>query len=159
TFAGLYIQDNIRMNRRLTVNLGLRWEPGRAQRELKNRWTQFRLPDLIAGVHSTVFPNAPAGLFFPGDNGFPDKGPRDSMNNLARSAGLSYDILGDGKTSLRGGAGIFFDTRQSGMNNNRMVDSTPFSPQLLLQTSTTARPGTFSDPLCIQPGTSALSAV
>lgn len=157
-YAGLYIQDNIRMSRRLTVNLGLRWEPGRAQREIKNRWTQFRLADLIAGVHSTVFPNAPAGLFFPGDKGFPDNGLRDSMNNFAPRLGFAWDVFGDSKTSLRGGAGIFFDTRQSGMNNNRMVDSTPFSPQLLLQTTTTARPGTFSDPLCIQPGTSALSA-
>jgi outer membrane receptor protein involved in Fe transport len=157
-YAGLYIQDNIRVNRRLTVNAGLRWEPGRAQRELKNRWTQFRLADLIAGVHSTVFPNAPAGLFFPGDQGFPENGLRDSMNNFAPRLGFAWDVFGDSKTSLRGGTGIFFDTRQSGMNNNRMVDSTPFSPQLLLQTSTTAKPGTFSDPLCVQSGTSANSA-
>jgi hypothetical protein len=159
TYAGLYIQDNIKLNRRLTVNVGLRWEPGRAQREVKNRWTQFRLADLIAGTHSTTFPNAPAGLFFPGDQGFPDNGLRDSMNNFAPRLGFAWDVFGDGKTSLRGGAGIFFDTRQSGMNNNRMVDSTPFSPQLLLQTTTTARPGTFSDPLCVQSGTSAKSAV
>ena len=149
-YAGLYVQDNIRLNRRLTVNLGLRWEPGRAQREIKNRWTQFRLADLIAGVHSTVFPNAPAGLFFPGDKGFPENGLRDSMNNFAPRLGFAWDVFGDSKTSLRGGAGIFFDTRQSGMNNNRMVDSTPFSPQLFLQTGSAAPPGSFSDPLCTQ---------
>src|SRR5437868_6810505 len=152
TFAGLYIQDNVKVNRRLTLNLGLRWEPGRAQRELKNRWTQFRLPDLIAGAHSTVFPNAPAGLFFPGDAGFPNNGLRDSMNNFAPRLGFAWDIFGDSKTSLRGGAGIFYDTRQSGMNNNRFVDSTPFSPQLFLQTNI-FNPGTFSDPLCTQAAT------
>ena len=154
TFAGLYIQDNVKVNRRLTVNLGLRWEPGRAQRELKNRWTQFRLPDLIAGAHSTVFPNAPAGLFFPGDAGFPNNGLRDSMNNFAPRLGFAWDVFGDSKTSLRGGSGIFYDTRISGMNNNRFVDSTPFSPQLFLQTGAVgASPGTFADPLCTQAAT------
>ena len=155
-FAGLYIQDNIRMNRRLTVNLGIRWEPGLPWRELKNRWTQFRLPDLVAGVHSTVFPNAPAGLFFPGDAGFPDNALRSSLNNFAPRIGFAWDVFGDGRTSLRGGTGIFFDTRMAGMTNNRFVDSTPFSPQLLLQTGSVASPGTFSDPLCTQPATQTL---
>jgi len=154
-FAGLYVQDNVRLNRRLTINLGLRWEPGLAWRELKNRWSQFRIPDLIAGVHSTVFPNAPAGLFFPADNGFPPNGLRSSLNNFAPRLGFAWDVFGDSKTSLRGGAGIFYDTRQSGMNNNRFVDSTPFSPQLFLQTNI-SNPGTFSDPLCTQSATQAL---
>src|SRR6266404_5036352 len=155
-FAGLYIQNNIRLNRRLTVNLGVRWEPGLPWREVKNRWTQFRLPDLVAGVHSTVFPNAPAGLFFPGDAGFPDNGLRSSLNNFAPRIGFAWDVFGDSKTSLRGGAGIFNDTRIPGITNNRFVDSTPFSPQLLLQTGSVASPGTFSDPLCTQAATQSL---
>ncbi len=155
-FAGLYVQDNIRLNRRLTVNLGVRWEPGFPWREVKNRWTQFRLPDLVAGVHSTVFPNAPAGLFFPGDAGFPDNGLRSSLNNFAPRIGFAWDVFGDSKTSLRGGAGIFYDTRIPGITNNRFVDSTPFSPQLLLQTGSVASPGTFSDPLCTQAATQSL---
>src|SRR3954469_10536582 len=155
TFAGLYVQDNMKVSRRLTLNLGLRWEPGLPWRELKNRWSQFRIPDLIAGVHSTVFPNAPAGLFFPGDAGFPDNGLRSSLNNFAPRLGFAWDVFGDSKTSLRGGTGIFYDTRQSGMNNNRFVDSTPFSPQLFLQTSI-VNPGTFSDPLCTKAATQTL---
>lgn len=154
-FAGLYVQDNFRLHRRFTVNLGLRWEPGLPWREVKNRWTQFRLADLAAGVHSTVFPNAPAGLFFPGDQGFPDNGLRDSLNNFAPRVGFAWDVFGDSKTSVRGAAGIFYDTRMPGMVNNRMVDSTPFSPQFLLQTGIVS-PGTFSDPLCMQASTQVL---
>ena len=156
-FAGIYVHDNIRISRRLVINAGLRWEPGLPWREEKNRWTQFRLPDLIANNRSKVFPNAPAGLFFPGDVGFPDNGLGNSMNNFAPRLGFAWDVFGGGKTSLRGGAGIFFDSRIPGMVNNRFVDSTPFSPQLILDTGT-VNAGTFSDPLCTKPATQTLQS-
>lgn len=156
-FAGVYFQDNLRVNRRLTLNLGLRWEPGLPWRELKNRWTQFRIPALIAGQQSSVYSNAPAGLFFPGDSNFPTNGLRSSLNNFAPRLGFALDVFGDGKTSLRGGAGIFYDTRISGIVNNRFVDSSPFSPQLIFNTGD-VNPGTFSDPLCTQAATQALQS-
>src|SRR5205814_10526749 len=58
TFAGLYIQDNFRLSRRLTLNTGLRWEPSLPWREIKSRVEQFRLNDFYAGKKSTVFANA-----------------------------------------------------------------------------------------------------
>ena len=156
TFLGLYVQDNYRLNRRLTVNLGLRWEPALPWRETKGRVEQFRLPDLIAGVRSTQFPNAPAGVFFPGDAGVPRDGVRPNYSNFAPRVGFAYDVFGDSKTSIRGGFGIFYDTRLSGIINNRFVDLTPFSPQFVLSTQTgSVRPGTFSDPLCTQAATQA----
>jgi hypothetical protein len=155
-FAGVYIQDNFRVSRRLNVNLGLRYEPFLPWHELKGRVQQFRLPDFLAGVHSKQFPNAPAGVFFPGDAGVPEDGVRSSLNNFAPRIGFAYDIFGDGKTSLRGGFGIFFDTRLSGIINNRFVDQTPFSPQFILSTLTGAvKPGSFSDPLCSKAATQA----
>jgi hypothetical protein len=151
TFVGLYIQDNYRFNRRLMLNFGLRWEPAFPWKEIKGRVEQFRLAGLIAGTRSTQFPNAPPGVYFPGDVGVPKDGVRSSLNNFAPRVGFAYDVFGDSKTSLRGGFGVFYDTRIPGIINNRFVDVTPFSPQLLLLSAATGpegKPGTFSDPLC-----------
>ena len=151
-FSGVYVQDSYKISGRLTVNLGLRYEPALPWREIKGRVEQFRLSGLIAGVHSTRFPNAPAGVYFPGDPGVPENGVDSSWKDFAPRVGLAYDVFGDGKTSLRGGAGIFYDTRIPGIINNRFVDVTPFSPQLILSTSG-AKPGSLTDPLCTQAST------
>jgi hypothetical protein len=155
-FSGVYAQDSYKISRRLTVNLGLRYEPGLPWREIKGRVEQFRLSGLIAGVRSTQFPNAPPGVYFPGDPGVPQNGVDASFKNFAPRVGFAYDVFGDGKTSLRGGAGIFYDTRIPGIINNRFVDVTPFSPQLILSSAATApagKPGTLTDPLCTQGST------
>ena len=151
-FSGVYIQDNYKVGRRLAVNFGLRYEPALPWRETKGRQEQFRLSGLIAGARSTQFPNAPAGVYFPGDPGVPENGVEASLKNFAPRVGFAYDVFGDGKTSLRGGAGIFYDTRIPGIINNRFVDVTPFSPQLILTTAG-VKPGTISDPLCTQAST------
>jgi len=155
-FSGVYAQDSYKINRRLTVNLGLRYEPALPWREIKGRVEQFRLSGLMAGARSTQFPNAPPGVYFPGDPGVPENGVDSSWKDFAPRLGFAYDVFGDGKTSLRGGAGIFYDTRIPGIINNRFVDVTPFSPQLILSSAATApagKPGTLSDPLCRQSST------
>ncbi len=155
-FSGVYVQDSYKINRRLTANLGLRYEPALPWREIKGRVEQFRLSGLIAGVRSTQFPNAPPGVYFPGDPGVPPYGIDANFKSFAPRVGFAYDVFGDGKTSLRGGAGIFYDTRIPGIINNRFVDVTPFSPQLILSSAATAaagKPGTLSDPLCTQSST------
>ena len=155
-FAGLYVQDNYKVTRRLTLNLGLRYEPGLPWREIKGRVQQFRLDGLIANVRSTQFPNAPPGVYFPGDPGVPQYGVDASLKNLAPRVGFAYDVFGDGKTSLRGGGGIFYNSRITGIINNRFVDQTPFSPQLILSNNAKTFPGTLTDPLCTLPATQTL---
>ena len=154
TFPGVYIQDDYKISRRLTVNLGLRWEALLPWKEGQNRVEVFNPAAAALGTRSTVFPNAPPGLFFVGDPGvIAHTGTTGSYNNFAPRLGFAYDLTGDGKTSIRGGAGIFYGTRQEGIINNRFVDVTPFSPQLVLTTASGPKPGSFSDPLCSALGT------
>jgi len=155
TFLGVYIQDNYRFSQRLMVNLGLRWEPALPWEEIKGRQEQFRLNDLIAKQHSIMFPNAPPGVFFPGDAGVPKDGVRPNYMGFAPRVGFAYDVFGDSKTSVRGGFGVFYDTRIMGAINNRFADLTPFSPQFVLNTGV-VNPGTFNDPLCTLAATQAL---
>jgi carboxypeptidase family protein len=164
-FPGLYVQDNFRISRRLTLNLGLRYEPALPWRDNGDRWAQVNLSAMAAGVTSRVYPNAPPGIFFSAQNGIPsDPGmPKNALNanlkGVAPRLGFAYDVFGDGKTSLRGGGGIFYDSRAMGMLSNRYVDEWPFSPQFILSTAGNSAPtpsstvGSFSDPLCTQTAT------
>jgi hypothetical protein len=166
-FPGVYVQDNYRLNRRLTLNLGLRYEPALPWSDNGNRWAQVNLAAMAANIRSTVYPNAPPGIFFSGQNGIPsDPGMPDNALNpnwkgVMPRLGFAYDVFGDGKTSLRGGGGIFYDSRAMGMLSNRYVDEWPFSPQFILSTSGNSAPtpgstaGSFSDPLCTLPSTQA----
>ena len=142
TFGGLYFQDDFHATPRLTLNFGLRWEPFLPWKETRGRIEQFRPNDYYAGRRSQVFVNAPPGLFFPGDPGVPERGARPVFTNFSPRVGFAYDVFGDGKTSIRGGAGIFYDANQIGILNNRFVNVTPFSPQLTV----TDPVGPFSNP-------------
>jgi len=141
-FATAYAQDDFHASRNLTLNLGIRWEPFIPWYQTKGRVEQFRSQNYYAGIRSTQFPNAPAGLLFPGDPGMPKYGVTASYGNFSPRVGFAFDPQGDGKTSLRGGFGIFFDSQQVGIENSRFVDISPFSTQVPITTPA----GPLSDP-------------
>lgn len=110
-YIGFYAQDNWKVNSRVTVNYGLRWEPYLNGRLLNGQVTHFNMADFLNNVHSTVFPNAPAGTLYPGDPGF-DTGGRPNQTswlNFAPRLGIAFDPKGDGKTLIRASWGIFYD--------------------------------------------------
>lgn len=130
----LYAQDNFHVSQKLTLNLGLRYEPFIPWYETKGRVEQFRSANYIAGIRSTQFPNAPAGLLFPGDATMQKYGVTASYLNFSPRIGFAFDPRGDGKTSIRAAFGVFFDSQQVGIENNRFVDVSPFSTQVAVTT-------------------------
>jgi hypothetical protein len=142
TFVNLYVQDSIRLSRRFTLSLGLRYEPYSPWEEIHGRLELFRPDDFAAKRVSTQYVNAPIGLTFPADSGFPARGTTGDHNNFAPRLGFAWDAFGDHRTSIRGGAGAFYDSRVISQLTQNTVDNNPFSPSLSL----TSPAGPFSDP-------------
>jgi len=104
TYA-LYGQDQYRIGTRVTLNYGLRYEVNQPFAESQNHLNAFH-----PGQQSTVFPNAPAGLVYPGDTGVPRGTYPTDKNNIAPRLAAIWDATGDGRTSLRAAWGLFYDT-------------------------------------------------
>jgi len=105
---GLFAQDEWRLSRRLTVNYGLRYERINPFTEVEDRLNGF-----MPGVQSTVRPDAPRGLVFPGDSGI-GKGIAHGFNAYMPRFGFAWDPTGSGKWSVRSSYGIYFDQFQNG---------------------------------------------
>lgn len=138
---GLFAGDKWKVSNRLTLDLGLRYEPQQVMKEIRGRIQQFRPDAQMAGVHSSVIPSAPAGLFFIGDSynniGVPDRGETGDFKNFGPRVGFAWDPTGTGKMSLRGGGGLFFISRQPGLFLNDASISAPFSLRIDLNDSLT----------------------
>ena len=141
-FPAFYVTDNWHAAQRLTLTYGVRYEPYMPWNEIKGRVERFSIADFRAGVKSQVFPNAPAGLSFPGDPGMPSRGTTGSYKNFAPRVGVAYALSKNGRTSIRSGLGMFYDTMTPGVVNNRFANLTPFSPQIAI----TSPQGPFSNP-------------
>lgn len=105
-YYGFFVQDTIRLTPRFTINAGLRWEPYFPTSIREGRAAAFR-----PGEQSTRYPNAPPGLIYPGDPGFPG-GPSDSgvpgdWKELAPRIGIAWQPRALPNTSIRAAAGIF----------------------------------------------------
>jgi len=108
---GIFAQDDWRVNRRLTLNLGLRWDFLSHPYEAHNQQAAFNVTwdkVMIAGKNGVS-----RSILFQDYLNF---GPR---------AGFTYSVTGDGKTVLRGGYGVFYFLDYGGINN-QLGEQAPF---------------------------------
>ncbi len=101
--TSLFAQDDWKVTSNLTLNLGLRWEFNKGLTETSDRVSALR-----PGQQSVIFPDAPAGLVYPGDEGISRSTYDEDWNNFGPRFGLAWDLLGNGRLALRGGYGLFY---------------------------------------------------
>ncbi len=104
-YYGAFGQDDFKVNSRLTLSLGLRYD---LPLPWKDKADRVNTIDPRPGVQSKVVPSAPPGLLFVGD--LPRGLVATDRNNFAPRFGFAYDIFGTGKTAVRGAYGVFYDT-------------------------------------------------
>lgn len=120
-----FVQDNWRATHRLTLNAGLRWDPFSPYHDSEGRVGCF-----VPGAQSLRYPNSPAGLIFGGNNhdpGCPSASIYSNLANLAPRLGFAYQLTDDGKTSLRGGAGYYYQPPNT-VAFQDVVGIPPFAP-------------------------------
>ncbi len=108
----LFAQDNWRLNKRLTLNLGIRWDLLTWPYEAHNQQDSININDgtvLEAGV-----------------NGVSRSIVNQDYTNFAPRVGFAYDLSGNGKTAIHGGYGIFYFPDYGGINN-QLGQNGPFS--------------------------------
>jgi hypothetical protein len=136
TTYSFYAQNDLRASSRLTLNIGLRYDLMMPWKEeglnsttvtFDPRYQSQRISSAIPGVAFPGDPGVPAGLIFT------DK------TNVAPRIGFAYDVFGTGKTAIRGGYGIFYNS-PGAITLANAIEAPPFQPQLNFV------PTTFADP-------------
>jgi len=115
-----YLQDEWRVTKHLTLDVGIRYEYNSPKEDTKGR--SF---SIIPGLQSTRFTGAPTGMVFPGDRGAPQGANFPDRTNWAPRLGFAWDPRGDAKTSIRGGFGMFYDILK-GEDNLQFNGQPPF---------------------------------
>ena len=142
-YMGTYVADTWRASDRVTVNLGLRWEPFFGQQMTEGEvavWSRENFDNL---VRSTVFNNAPVGLLYPGDAGFPEgkSGIEKQWLNFSPRVGAAWDASGDGRTAVRTSYSLGYDFPTAEFNFINAT-SPPFGNRLRIDNP----PGGLDDP-------------
>ncbi|HEY6308553.1 MAG TPA: carboxypeptidase regulatory-like domain-containing protein [Candidatus Angelobacter sp.] len=135
-YAAAFAQDDFRIHPRLTLNLGLRWDIQTAPTDPQNKESTY-----VPGAHSTINPAAPTGILFPGDPGVTRGIVSTAWTHVSPRVGFAWDPFGNGKTSVRAGAGIFYGSI-SGNEWNTTSNFEPFAIRLTFTNNNSATKST-----------------
>ena len=151
-YYSFFAQDDFRIHPRVTLNLGVRYDLQQPFSDPQDRKLAF-----VPGRKSQIAPNAPEGLLFPGDEGIGRGIVGWDKNNIAPRLGVAWDPRGDGRMSVRAGAGIFYGSI-SGNEWNTTADNQPFTvrqsfPTVFTLVRSVSQPAWRCRPLpvCVRP--------
>lgn len=116
-YAGIFFQDEFKLNSRLTLTFGTRYEYFMPWYDKNNR-----IDTVVLGAQSQTVPDAPPGILFPGD--LPRGLVNGDKNNWSPRVGFAWDVFGNGKTSVRGAYGVFYESVNA---DSLAQENAPFS--------------------------------
>jgi len=142
TLVGTYFQSDFRPTSRLTLNAGIRWEFTTVPTEAQDRLGNLRGD--LAFLHSATLNDISTG----------DPWFQLSKKNFEPRLGFAWDVTGDGKTSVRGGGGIFHNQLGPWLYRTSAFRSPPFLSEIETRNASMPFPNMYglciaNDPLCI----------
>ena len=147
-YFGAYIQDDWKVRPNLSLNAGVRWEPFIPLRNTFGWVSHFDQSRFDQGLKSRVYPQAPAGLIFPGDDGYPGKATtHGKLAQFAPRVGAIWTPGSDGRTSIRAAYGTFYDAPHL-FFNTRFANNPPWGAQITIPNPV----GGWADPYLNYPG-------
>jgi hypothetical protein len=141
-YGALYVQDNWKVGRRLTVNYGVRWEPYTAVYQKYDHQDLHFDPALFTqNVRSSYYQNSPAGLVFSGDQQYTCGNSFNcpKWNKFLPRVGFAWDPKGDGRMTVRVGYGMFGD-RMSMLSLSQEQFGAPFGNTVSVPGATLSNP-------------------
>jgi hypothetical protein len=135
----VYVQDDIRATRKLTTNLGLRWDVYPPWVEIQDRQSNW---DPCAGVFVVASPDATicgtqVGRYL----------QTYSKRDIGPRFGFAYDLTGDTRTVIRGGFGVFWNFSPGGTSSSKAQN-----PPFLQSTALTPTPSSYGVNLLLRDG-------
>jgi hypothetical protein len=134
---GLFFQDDFRIRDNFTLNLGVRWDffsPIKDALGQTSTWVIDRPAD------QAVPQSGQAHVVLAGTEGLPDKGTYfPDKNNIQPRLGFAWDVWGNGRLAVRGGAGIFHNQLRNNLTLQQLL-SYPFYEQPVVRDTTLENP-------------------
>ncbi len=102
--VGGYVQDDWRTTLRLTLNMGLRYEPASVPSDKKGK--NWGLSNVLTGDYTSCSATTPSSTCVA------QKGQlwvNPTLKNFSPRVGFAWDVQGNGETAVRGGYGVYYD--------------------------------------------------
>lgn len=146
----VYAQDDWRIKPNLTINLGVRYSMFRQPTDFNGQLTTFdpsnynpaQAPQLTAAGNIVLGTGDPLnGILINGSKSpYRQKIAQDNLSNFAPRVGIAWDPFGNGRTAVRAGYGIFYDTTLVGTYEQNIFANPPFVNSITIPNTTLSNP-------------------